>query len=357
MTQKPKFMAGLIGLALYMVAMSMVGAQVLPKQNNAQGDPLSARLDALELRLAQLQQSVEAQNRLAIHDEMTQLKRMDTRLEMLEQKLDGLITSAPNSSIPHATSQGEPNAPNAPNVPNAPISAHQINQLQEILRALRGQTETLIIRYNALVAQIETANQDNEFRFQQLESAYRRATQGISSSSEGPEIIGRIKKQLPVEGQVSNIENGKLIGEGDMPTITPPPARLPLDNPNALYKRALGDLREGKFAQAEADFIAFVEKFPRHKLAGNAQYWLGESYYVRQQYKRAAEAFLAGYSQYAKNIKAPDSLLKLGMVLVALGDKKNGCGAFADLVVKFPDASDSVKRRAGIEQNRAGCNA
>ena len=354
MTQKPKFMAGLIGLALYMATMSMVGAQVLPEQDNGQGASLSARLDALELRLAQLQQSVEAQNRLAIHDEMTQLRTMDTRLEMLEQKLDGLITSAHNSSIPHAPSQGEPNAPNAP---NAPISAHQINQLQEILRALRGQTETLIIRYNALVAQIETANQDNEFRFQQLESAYRRATQGISSSSEGPEIIGRIKKQLPVEGQVSTIENGKLIGEGDMPTTTPPPARLPLDNPNALYKRALGDLREGKFALAEADFITFVEKFPRHKLAGNAQYWLGESYYVRQQYKRAAEAFLAGYSQYAKNIKAPDSLLKLGMVLVALGDKKNGCGAFADLVVKFPDASDSVKRRAGIEQNRAGCNA
>ena len=60
-----------------------------------------------------------------------------------------------------------------------------------------------------------------------------------------------------------------------------------------------------------------------HKLAGNAQYWLGETHYVRRDYKAAATAFLNGYTTFENSPKAPDSLLKLGMTLVVMGEKEN----------------------------------
>jgi tol-pal system protein YbgF len=92
-------------------------------------------------------------------------------------------------------------------------------------------------------------------------------------------------------------------------------------------------------------------------LAGNAQYWLGETHYVRRQYKQAAQAFLSGYTTYSKSKKAPDSLLKLGMTLTAMGEKKTGCDAFAELGARFPDAPQAVAKRADIERKRANCGS
>ena len=95
--------------------------------------------------------------------------------------------------------------------------------------------------------------------------------------------------------------------------------------------------------------------FPAHKLAGNAQYWLGETFYVRRQFKQAAEAFLAGYTTYQESTKAPDSLLKLGMTLAAMGQKKTSCDAFKELAVKFPQAPQAIAKRVQIEKARVGC--
>ncbi len=96
-------------------------------------------------------------------------------------------------------------------------------------------------------------------------------------------------------------------------------------------------------------------RFPAHKLAGNAQYWLGETFYVRRQFKQAAEAFLAGYTTYQQSAKAPDSLLKLGMTLAAMGEKKTSCDAFKELAVKFPQAPQAIAKRVQIEKTRVGC--
>ena len=96
-------------------------------------------------------------------------------------------------------------------------------------------------------------------------------------------------------------------------------------------------------------------RFPAHKLAGNAQYWLGETFYVRRQFKQAAEAFLAGYTTYQQSAKAPDSLLKLGMTLSAMGEKKTICDAFKELAVKFPQAPQAIAKRVQIEKARVGC--
>jgi tol-pal system protein YbgF len=126
-------------------------------------------------------------------------------------------------------------------------------------------------------------------------------------------------------------------------------------DPKQLYETAYGYLLQRDYGAAEVAFDDFLKKFPADSLSGNAQYWLGESHFVRGQYKAAAGAFLKGYQSYAQSVKAPDSLLKLAMSLDRLGQKDAACSSFAELNTKFPNAGQSVKARAQSERQRVGC--
>lgn len=126
-------------------------------------------------------------------------------------------------------------------------------------------------------------------------------------------------------------------------------------NPKQLYETAYGYLLQRDYGAAEAAFDDFLKKHPSDSLSGNAQYWLGESHFVRGQYKAAASAFLKGYQTYGQSQKAPDSLLKLAMSLDRLGQRDAACSSYAELTTKFPNAPQSVKARAQSERQRVGC--
>lgn len=146
---------------------------------------------------------------------------------------------------------------------------------------------------------------------------------------------------------------GAILGAGP---AAAPVATGPADaTAKALYETAYGFLLQQDYGAAEAGFEDFLRKHPSDPLAGNAQYWLGETHYVRGQYKQAANAFLKGYQAYARSAKAPDSLLKLGMALDRLGQKDASCQSFGELVTKFPNAPASVRSTADRERRRLGC--
>lgn len=126
-------------------------------------------------------------------------------------------------------------------------------------------------------------------------------------------------------------------------------------NPKELYERAYGFLLQQNYGAAQTAFSDFLKNHPNDSLAGNAQYWLGESFYVRGEYKSAASAFLKGYEKYAKSSKAPDSLLKLAMSLDRLGQRDAACSSYVELANRFPRAPSHVKNRAQSERKRAGC--
>ena len=88
----------------------------------------------------------------------------------------------------------------------------------------------------------------------------------------------------------------------------------------------IGDYETAEFALKE-----FIEKNKDHDLAGNAQYWYGETFRIRQLYSDAATAYLDGYQNYPKSNKAPDNLLKLGITMVQLGEKDQGCKMISGL--------------------------
>ena len=321
----------------------------------ASGDDVLSgeRVEALELRLAQLEQLLDAQRTLNNRNRLAETQNLQQRLEVLENRL--LATQ--NNFAP--STQSDNGARTA--ATSAAAERVQFNQLVEMLRLLQAQTDRLMIDMQNMTTRLDKASSDNEFRFQSLEGGVRRANQGISSSSAEPEVIGFVKKAAPVAGlaEASAVIDVSipLVGEGNPADLADfdAPVRAPLNDPQALYERALGDLQAGDYAGARVDFAALVKRFPSHKMAGHAQYWLGETFYVQRQYKQAAQAFLAGYTTYAASKKAPDSLLKLGMTLTALGEKKTGCDAFAELNAKFPDAPAAVAKRAQIEKKRAGC--
>lgn len=132
-------------------------------------------------------------------------------------------------------------------------------------------------------------------------------------------------------------------------------AALPNENAQALYDQGYGDFLQRDYPAAEKSFAKLVSAYPKDPLAGSAQYWVGESYYVRKEYKKAADSFLTGYRKYSGSEKAPDTLLRLGMSLAALGQKDAACSTFQELKDKFPDAPANIQDQAKGEAGKAGC--
>jgi tol-pal system protein YbgF len=132
-------------------------------------------------------------------------------------------------------------------------------------------------------------------------------------------------------------------------------AALPGDDAQSLYEQGYGSMLQHDYGAAEAAFRQLVASHPNDPLAGSAQYWIGESYYVRGQYKSAADAFLKGYKKYKASDKAPETLLKLGMSLAELGQKDAACSSFGELAAKYPNAPDHVLDQAQGERKKAGC--
>ena len=130
---------------------------------------------------------------------------------------------------------------------------------------------------------------------------------------------------------------------------------LPEDTPEKQYEFATSFLKVGDYNTAERALKEFVQTNPSHKLAGNAQYWFAETFRIRQLYVDAASAYLEGYQKYPESEKAPDNLLKLGVSLVQIGEKDQGCMMITSLKKEYPEASQSILQKAKYEEKKFEC--
>jgi tol-pal system protein YbgF len=196
------------------------------------------------------------------------------------------------------------------------------------------------------------------------------ATPPAASSDRDPigQIIGGTNVPAPIPGRgqppSQSASSGQLPGQSipapipgqaSQPTPSIPQATASDASSKQLYETAYGLLLQQDYAAAEAAFDEFLRRYPGDPLAGNAQYWLGETFYVRGNFKSAAGAFLRGYQSYGRSSKAPDSLLKLAMSLDRLGQRDAACSSYGELSIKFPSAPGAVKNRADNERRRLGC--
>ena len=198
----------------------------------------------------------------------------------------------------------------------------RLNQLQQSLTMMTGQIEQLQHRNAQLQQQMEKMQADYEFRIEQLEKG-----------GGGGARPGGAAPRPPAQAAA-------------------PTAAASADQ---LYDDAFKKLQEGDYAGAERGFRTFVQRNPQNKLAGNAQYWLGETYYARRDYQNAMTAFAEGYKNYRTSQKGPDNLLKLGITLSALNRKQDACAMFARFTQDYPRATDLQKRRIDQERQKNGC--
>jgi tol-pal system protein YbgF len=124
----------------------------------------------------------------------------------------------------------------------------------------------------------------------------------------------------------------------------------------ALFDQGYGALNRREYSAAEGFFQQFLEQYPSDPLAGNAQYWLGESAFVSGEYKTAADRFLKTFTTYPTSERAPEALLKLAISLRRLGNNSDACATFGELTQRYPKAPQNVLQKADAEKKRANCS-
>ena len=231
------------------------------------------------------------------------------------------------------------------------------NQFQE----LTNKFEEINFKLDKLSNRLSKIQADNQLRFQELESG------NITSSNENnkltllpgssqPQDLGSISykdtETKSLTQQTQSIEStGTIITEN----FESEEKLLPDASPKKQFEFALSFMQVGDYNTSERAFREFVDTNPEHKLAGNAQYWYAETFRIRQLYTDAASAYLEGYQKYPKGDKAPINLLRLGVSLVQIGEKDQGCLMIVGVKKEYPEANQSVLQKAKYEEKKFEC--
>lgn len=253
----------------------------------------------------------------------------------------------------------------------------RLQRLEQTLSELNGRVEQSGYDIQQLKDRVERMSGDYEFRFQALEKTGGAPPPGgkpgaapviggsrpaAPAADDAPAVAQPTKPAAPTAPQPPLASaSGSLKLPGDRPSqpaAAPAPAAATggsTGDAQTDYDRAYNLLRTEDWEKAEKALSDFVKRYPKNPMAGNAQYWLGETFYVRKKYNDAAVAFAEGFKTFPTNNKAPDNLLKLGLSLSELGRAKEACTAYDELTKRFPGASPAIKRRADAERRRLAC--
>lgn len=221
----------------------------------------------------------------------------------------------------------------------------RLTRLERELQVLTGRYEEAAYGVSQMRDRLDTLQSDLDYRLSEIESKLSAAdTAAASPSGETRGPSSQARQSRPAQDEPAPRQQAAISG------------MLPDGPAQQQYDYAFGLLRAADYPKAEAALQEFLKTHPDHGLATNAQYWLAETYYVRQKYKDAAVAFAEGYQKAPTGSKAPDNLLKLGMSLAALNQKDDACLTLTQLGREFPDASAAIKRRSEQERSRLGCS-
>ncbi len=119
--------------------------------------------------------------------------------------------------------------------------------------------------------------------------------------------------------------------------------------------RAVQDVRQGRFDQADERLRKFLKQNPTSPLTSEAWYWLGESQFVRGNHAEAARSFLNGYNADQAGPRAPHNLYRLGVTLGRLGQTNEACLTLREVRTRFPDAPDGIVEQADAEADALAC--
>jgi len=238
----------------------------------------------------------------------------------------------------------------------------KLSDLEDQLQNLTNSFEEVNFKLDKLSNRITKIQTDNQIRFQDIESDSanlqnsNQKKKKLPGSGEAQDLGGISESDLETTQQVQQTQSidsvGTVISEDTLRTEK----ILPDTTPEKQYEFAISFIKVGDYETAEVALREFVDNNSKHELAGNAQYWYGETFRVRQLYQDAATAYLDGYQKYPKSTKAPVNLLKLGVMLVQIGEKEQGCSMILGVKDQYPKANQSVKQKAEYEKKKFNCN-
>ncbi len=246
----------------------------------------------------------------------------------------------------------------------------KLSEIENQFQQLTNKFEEINFKLDKLSNRMSKVQADNQLRFQNLEigmplTETKKKKLSKKKSNEDEEILpGSSQPQDLGSISYKDTETEKLNQETQSIETTSTIVTenfqaeekiLPEETPEKQYKFATSFLKVGDYTTAERAFREFVLANPEHNLAGNAQYWYAETFRIRQLYTDAASAYLEGYQKYPKGEKAPINLLKLGVSMVQIGEKDQGCKMINGVQKQYPNANQSVIQKAKYESQKFEC--
>ncbi len=248
----------------------------------------------------------------------------------------------------------------------------KLSEIEKQFQELTNKFEEINFKIDKLSSRLSKVQADNQLRFQQLEegralneigedkqissSKTNQNAEKILPGSSEPQDLGSIS----YKDTETNLENQITQSVDTTATVVTETFQaeekiLPEAPIDEQYEFATNLLKVGDYNTAERAFREFVITNSDHELAGSAQYWYAETFRIRQLYTDAASAYLEGYQKYPKSKKAPINLLKLGVSLVQIGEKDQGCLMITGVQKQYPKANQSVLQKAKYEEKKFEC--
>jgi len=246
----------------------------------------------------------------------------------------------------------------------------KLSEIENQFQELTNKFEEINFKLDKLSNRMSKTQADNQVRFQDLETGKfsdftdKKITNKIDSNekvlpgSSEPQDLGSISYKDNSTNETSQkIQSIDTTATIVTETFQSEEKILPKEPPEQQYEFATSFLKVGDYSMAERAFREFVTSNPEHELAGNAQYWYAETFRIRQLYTDAASAYLEGYQKYPKGEKAPINLLKLGVSMVQIGEKDQGCKMINGVEKQYPKANQSVIQKAKYESQKFECKS
>ena len=246
----------------------------------------------------------------------------------------------------------------------------KLSEVEDQFRELTNKFEEINFKLDKLSTRLSKIQADNQIRFQDIEISLKsgeKLSQMTSTpkidenkflpGSSQPQDLGTISykdtETSETSQQIQSVDTtASIVTESFQSEEKILPQDLTLDK---QYEFATSFLKVGDYSTAERAFREFVLTNSDHELAGSAQYWYAETFRIRQLYTDAASAYLEGYQKYPKGKKAPINLLKLGVSMVQIGEKDQGCKMINGVELQYPNANQSVIQKAKYESKKFEC--
>ena len=240
----------------------------------------------------------------------------------------------------------------------------KLSEIENQFQQLTNRFEEINFKLDKLTNRLSKVQADNQIRFQDIESLIspgdgtkKTSDKNILPGSSEPQDLGSVSyKDTATNETKQKTQSVETTATIVTETFQSEEKILPTDDPKKQYEFATSFLKVGDYPTAERAFREFVLTNPDHELAGNAQYWYAETFRIRQLYTDAASAYLEGYQKYPKGDKAPINLLKLGVSMVQIGEKDQGCKMINGVEKQYPKANQSVIQKAKYESQKFECN-